>query len=100
MPMLNTIPPNAWEPLECLLSQELVGQFMFMGVFLQGNARIHLYKHTDTREYLNVDTSGQLYVYRPQHGEEGRYDTVAVERERVLEILTPLLYRQRMRKRH
>lgn len=55
---------------------------MFMGVFRQDGVNIHLYKHIETRRYINVDTSGQSYVYRPAYGEEGRYDPVPIERIR------------------
>ena len=82
MPLLNTFPDNAWTPLESILCPELIGQFMFMGVFRQDGVNIHLYKHIETRKYINVDTSGQSYVYRPGYGEEGRYDPVPIERIR------------------
>lgn len=63
-----------WGPLEALSTlvrqrRELPhfhpGEFMYMaGV---GDARrrriIHLYKHIDTRRYLNLDDGGHAYVY-------------------------------------
>lgn len=50
-----------WAPLEKLCPPGLCEQFMFMGV-VDG---IHLYKHVDSRRYLNVDASGATYAYDP-----------------------------------
>jgi hypothetical protein len=50
--------PN-WAPLQLLCPPGLCEQFMFMGK-VDG---IHLYKHVDTRCYLNVDASGRTYSY-------------------------------------
>jgi hypothetical protein len=52
--------PN-WAPLEKLCPPGLCEQFMFMGK-VDG---IHLYKHVDSRRYLNVDAAGCTYAYMP-----------------------------------
>lgn len=57
---------DAWYPL-CHLGVEMAGthrvnpeDFMFMGTT---HGRIHLYKHVDTRRYLNVDSLAHCYAY-------------------------------------
>ena len=63
-----------WQPLEAVarvarssarLASFHEGEFMFMGAV--SNARkpltIHLYKHCDTRRYLNLDVAGHAYAY-------------------------------------
>jgi hypothetical protein len=51
--------PN-WKPLEGVLSLEHCEYFMYMG-HVSG---IVLYKHRDTRRYLNIDAAtGQFYRY-------------------------------------
>jgi len=39
------------------------GDFMYMGADLEPGRTIHLYKHIDTRRYLNLDDSGHAYRY-------------------------------------
>ena len=51
--------PN-WKPLVDKLGEERCVGFMFMG---RVNG-INLYKHGIARRYLNLDDSGQCYVYR------------------------------------
>jgi hypothetical protein len=51
-----------WAPLEKLCPPGLCEQFMYMGL-VDG---IYLYKHVDSRRYLNVDVSGATYAYSPQ----------------------------------
>jgi hypothetical protein len=48
-----------WVPLEQILGSELCERFMFMG----RSGEIHLYKHIDTRRYLNLDTQGQCFRF-------------------------------------
>jgi hypothetical protein len=48
-----------WAPLEKLCPPGLCEQFMFMGI-VEG---VYLYKHVDSRRYLNVDVHGQPYGY-------------------------------------
>ena len=44
-----------------------------------GRLRIHLYKHIDTRHYLNLDDAGHAYRYRDHTDEgEGRCDEGAL----------------------
>jgi hypothetical protein len=64
-----------WKPLEGLLSREHCADFMFMG----RTGGIVLYKHRDTRRYLNIDSeTGQFYQYV-----DGDY--TAISRERAIE---------------
>jgi len=41
-------------------------EFMYMGAVHHDRKRltIHLYKHVDTRKYLNLDDAGHAYAYR------------------------------------
>lgn len=48
-----------WAPLEQMLGPELCERFMYMG--RSGN--IYLYKHIDTRRYLNLDAQGRCFRY-------------------------------------
>jgi hypothetical protein len=74
-----------WEPLEAVahLVRSRVelpafheGEFMYMATVrrLRRGLRIHLYKHVDTRCYLNLDDGGHAYAYRgpvPGGGDPG-----------------------------
>ena len=79
-----------WAPLEKVArvarrSRELPpfheGEFMYMACVRNTRQRvaIHLYKHYDTRRYLNLDEAGHAYAYRGSTGDEsdlgssGRY---------------------------
>lgn len=78
-----------WAPLESVCriarqSSELpsfhAAEFMYMGAVQDATGlTIHLYKHRDTRRYLNLDDGGHAYAYRYReddlHGGEvgGRY---------------------------
>ncbi|MGD0733392.1 MAG: hypothetical protein ABR956_19165 [Terracidiphilus sp.] len=49
-----------WKPLEAVLSQEDCAAFMYMGHV----GGVVLYKHCNTRMYLNIDaSSGRFYRY-------------------------------------
>lgn len=70
-----------WEPLErlCeLLRRDSIilepGEFMHMCEATRPDGLVlQLYKHIDTRRYLNLDANGHAYAYR--HRERGtRYD--------------------------
>ena len=50
--------PN-WQPIRALLCDYYVDKFMWMG--RQGD--IELYKHYDTRHYLNIDARGHCYEF-------------------------------------
>jgi hypothetical protein len=68
-------PPDAeWRPLEAVarlsrLDRALPsfheGEFMYMGAVTNRRKRltIHLYKHVDTRRYLNLDDAGHAYEF-------------------------------------
>jgi hypothetical protein len=72
---LDPIPDEWWEPLVAvearmqesprLLDRCLrVGDFMLMGrVRRRGRPLVYLYKHKDTRRYLNVDPRLDAYAY-------------------------------------
>jgi hypothetical protein len=64
-----------WAPLEavarlsrtsCELPSFHEGEFMFMATVrnVRNKLAIHLYKHIDTRCYLNLDDGGHAYAYR------------------------------------
>ena len=48
-----------WAPLEQVLGPKLCEHFMFMGRF----GELYLYKHIDTRRYLNLDAEGRCFRY-------------------------------------
>jgi hypothetical protein len=68
--------PN-WVPLEQIVElagaagfEVLADEFMAMGeVQLPDEATVYLYKHRDTRRYLNVDAPGHAYRF-----DDGRYE--------------------------
>src|SRR5690349_3208871 len=78
-----------WEPLEIVaaisrLTDDLPsfheGEFMYMAMVRSARKHltIHLYKHCDTRRYLNLDDAGNAYGYRgpvsaDSVGSGGRY---------------------------
>jgi hypothetical protein len=67
--------PPDWKPLECVLSSEDCASFMCIG----NTGGIVLYKHRDTRRYLNIDaTTGRFYRYT-----DGDY--VEISREEAIE---------------
>ena len=48
-----------WTPLELVLGPKLCECFMFMG----RSGELYLYKHIDTRRYLNLDAEGRCFRY-------------------------------------
>ena len=48
-----------WAPLERVLGPQLCESFMFMG----RSGELYLYKHIDTRRYLNIDAEGRCFRY-------------------------------------
>lgn len=61
--------PRNWTPLYDYLMRVcddktfvfmMLDDYMYMGEV----GPVFLYKHSDTREYVNVDASGRLYEYR------------------------------------
>ena len=66
--------PN-WKPLEGVLSREHCEDFMFMG----SAGGIVLYKHRDTRRYLNIEAeTGRFYRY-------ANGDYIEINREQAIE---------------
>jgi hypothetical protein len=64
-----------WKPLEGALSQQNYADFMYMGRV----GEIVLYKHRDTRRYLNIDAkTGRFYRYA-----DGDY--IEINREQAIE---------------
>ena len=68
-------PAGEWAPLEAVarvarqdpdLPSFHEAEFMYMGAVTSNRKRlrIHLYKHRDTRRYLNLDDAGHAYEYR------------------------------------
>lgn len=58
---------DCWKPLLMVIDPKDLGDYMDMGEDISG---IHLYKHFDTRKYINVDEQGNCYkfnglVYKP-----------------------------------
>jgi hypothetical protein len=63
-----------WGPLEELVAEPVVGDFMWMHeVELTDGTALHAYKHIDTRRYIHLTANGQAYVYDPLD----RYQPVA-----------------------
>ena len=59
-----------WTPLEAMLGSELCRTFMYMGrsspfVYLGQEQQLYLYKHIDTRRYLNLATDGRCFRFSP-----------------------------------
>ncbi len=52
-----------WKPLEDAIGTRACCAYMFMGRVEQDGTTIHLYKHRDTRRYLNVDAQGCGWRY-------------------------------------
>ncbi|MGA7829744.1 MAG: hypothetical protein WCA21_02145 [Terracidiphilus sp.] len=64
-----------WEPLEKVLSRNHCEDFMFMG----SAGGIVLYKHRDTRRYLNIEAeTGRFYRY-------ANGDYIEIGREQAIE---------------
>jgi hypothetical protein len=49
---------SEWVPLEQMLGPELCQRFMYIG----RTGEIYLYKHIDTRRYLNLDAKGNAFA--------------------------------------
>lgn len=82
----RTVDVPDWRPIEVLsalvrqrddLPHFHPGEFMYMAGVVSARRRlvIHLYKHVDTRRYLNVDDAGHAYVYidEPRESPPPRY---------------------------
>jgi len=66
-----------WKPLEGALSREHCESFMYMGT----TSGIVLYKHRDTRRYLNIDAvTGRFFQYR-----DGDY--IEINQEQAIEYV-------------
>ena len=70
---------NEWSPLEKLIGASRCEWFMYMGqshcVFHRdGWQMLRLYKHIDTRRYLNVAEDGTCFRYS-----EGGYTPISAE---------------------
>ena len=65
---------SEWKPLELLLGPALCANFMYMG----RSGEIFLYKHIDTRRYLNIDSTGACFRYLPEGYQAiGRAEAIA-----------------------
>lgn len=54
-----------WTALRAVVGHEGCDAFMFMGVWkaVDRQSDIWLYKHRDTRRYLNIDLRGDCWTY-------------------------------------
>ena len=75
-----------WAPLEKLCPPGICEQFMYMGKA----GAIHLYKHVDSRRYLNVDAQGVTYAFNPGSSSYEPISVVAAMRELGLDSLEEL----------
>lgn len=55
---------NVFEVAEKYINDENILEYlMYMGEKIIGNKHIYLYKHIDTRKYINIDEEGNFYKY-------------------------------------
>ena len=52
-----------WEPLSCVIGASRCHSFIFIGVVTIGELKLYLYKHRNTRRYLNLDCAGNAYKF-------------------------------------
>jgi hypothetical protein len=52
-----------WTPLEALFEPDTLRHFMAIGEVVQDGIRICLYKHRQTRRYLNLNLTGGAYRF-------------------------------------
>lgn len=57
---------NDWEPLERALGQNLCHNFMYMGWIDVKGTFVYLYKHRDTRRYINLSDDGRAWRYHAE----------------------------------
>lgn len=55
---------NKFQPLINVIGREKASEYMYMGI-AHG---IYLYKHVETRKYINITTEGQFYSYNWKDG--------------------------------
>lgn len=87
MPRYRVVFPDnpEWAPLERLarlrhpeLPRIDPGEFLYMGMLSRrGLPRVHLYKHSTTRKYLNLDDNGHAYRFTGEMWQEGQRSLVA-----------------------
>jgi hypothetical protein len=61
---------DQWTALAWVLGHDesKMGKFMFMGTAVgRSGQTIYLYKHVDTRNYINADLGGNCYAYNSEH---------------------------------
>lgn len=51
-----------FEPMKKYIPEEFWNDLMYMGNSGEDN-KIYLYKHVDTRHYINLDKNGKFYLY-------------------------------------
>ncbi len=77
---------SVWAPLETFARQHQeinCCDFMYMGM----SGQIYLYKHYDTRRYLNLDERGNCYAYVVSSPHDQAYPSItAAEAIRHLEV--------------
>lgn len=53
-----------FEPLDKVIhSRNLQSQWLWTGAVVQDTVRIDIYRHQQTRTYLNIDANGKCYQY-------------------------------------
>ena len=81
-----------WEPLERFVG--IIGRavpaldcadFMWMGVVQRGTVTLQLYKHIDTRRYLNLDHAGHAWQYHAPTSTYGAHGSAMEAAEHVLD---------------
>lgn len=55
--------PN-WALLENMIGPDRCGRFDFIGFVEVFDTTIYLYKHKDTRRYINVDLKGNTWLFK------------------------------------
>ena len=80
-----------WKPLENLSKCDKrinLDDWMFMGTGLCGvSTTIYLYKHCETRRYLNLDEHHNFYLYSPNSTLQGEYIRTLQENEAITHAL-------------
>lgn len=54
---------TVWEPLKQAVGESRCQNFMFIGIVTAGKLNLYLYKHRNTRRYLNLDCHGSAYKF-------------------------------------
>ena len=61
---IATCDRSVWGPLEDVVEAAKCQNFMFIGCVTMRELKVYLYKHRNTRRYLNLDDQGNAYKFR------------------------------------